>query len=144
MVGYYSALRFGDLASLRWDQIQNGMIVVTMNKTGDVIACPLPDNALAMLDKIRGSGRTLVFGQLMNGKNSRAFFRRVLKEYGLPGSIKWLRRTSATLLERSHPGAAKAHLGHRTHGLAYTHYVDPRLLQQNKPMPPSILELRAA
>ena len=97
-----------------------------------------------MLDKLTGVGRSLVFGQLMNGKNSREFFRKVLRSKSLPGSIKWLRRTSATLLECVHPGAAKAHLGHRTHGLAYKHYVDPRLLQQNKPIPPSIADLMAS
>lgn len=29
-----------------------------------------------------------------------------------------------------------AHLGHRTPGLAYKHYVDPRLLEQDRPAPP--------
>jgi len=144
LVGYYSALRFGDLMSLRWDQIQDGLIVVPMSKTGDIIACALPADASELLGKLRGGGRTLVFGELMNGRNSRTLFQRVLKAHGLPGSIKWLRKTSATLLERIHPGAAKAHLGHRTHGLAYKHYVDPRLLQQNKPMPPSIDQLMSA
>jgi integrase len=144
LVGYYSALRFGDLLSLRWDQIQDGLIVLPMSKTGDIIACALPQDAIELLDKLRGGDRTLVFGQLMNGRNSREFFGRVLRANGLPGSIKWLRRTSATLLERIHPGAAKAHLGHRTHGLAYKHYVDPRLLQENKPMPPTIAQLMSA
>ena len=144
LVGYYSALRSGDLLSLRWDQIQDGLIVLTMSKTGDTIVCTLPLDALEQLEKLRGGGRTLVFGQLMNDKNCRDFFRRVTRALGLPGSIKWLRRTSATLVERMHPGAAKAHLGHRTHGLAYKHYVDPRLLQQDKPIPPSISQLMAA
>lgn len=144
LVGYYSALCFGDLLSLRWDQIQDGLIVLPMSKTGDIIACALPPDAIELVEKLRGGERSLVFGQLMNDKNSREFFRRVLRASGLPGSIKWLRRTSATLLERMHPGAAKAHLGHRTHGLAYKHYVDPRLLQENKPMPPSIADLMAA
>lgn len=120
------------------------MIVLPMSKTGDIITCALPPDALETLDKLRGGERTQVFGQLMNDRNSRVFFRHVLRANGLPGSIKWLRRTSATLFERIHPGAAKAHLGHRTHGLAYKHYVDPRLLQQDKPMPPSISQLVAA
>lgn len=144
LVGYYTALRSGDLLSLRWDQIQDGLIVRTMSKTGDIIVCPLPPDAMEQLEKLRGGGRVLVFGQLMNDKNCWGFFRRVLQSEGLPGSIKWLRRTSATLLERMHPGTAKAHLGHRTHGLAYKHYVDPRLLQQDKPLPPSIAKLKAA
>jgi integrase len=138
MVGYYSALRFGDLVSLRWDQVQEGRIVLTMSKTGDQITCPLPPDASEAVKKLRGGGRELVFGQLMNIKNTQLFFRRVMKAQGLPGSIKWLRRTSATLLERELPGTAKAHLGHRTHGLAYKHYVDPRLLQEKKPIPPTI------
>jgi len=144
LVGYYSALRSGDLLSLRWDQIQDGLIVLPMSKTGDIIVCALPPDALEQLEKLRGGGRVLVFGQLMNGRNTGGFFRRVLRSNGLPGSVKWLRRTSATLLERVHPGAAKAHLGHRTHGLAYKHYVDTRLLQQDKPLPPSISQLMSA
>jgi integrase len=144
LVGYYSALRFGDLVSLRWDQIQNGQIVLTMSKTGDVIICPLPPDALQALEKLRGGARKRVFGELMNVKNTQLFFRRVLQAAGLPGSIKWLRRTSATMVECVTPGAAKAHLGHRTHGLAYKHYVDPRQLQHNKPIPPSISQLACA
>lgn len=141
LVGYYTALRLGDLLSLRWDQIQDSMIVLTMSKTGDVIVCPLPSDAMELLAKLRGGDRRLVFGELINGKNCGMFFRRILQAKELPGSIKWLRRTSATLLERLHPGTAKAHLGHRTHGLAYKHYVDPRLLQQDKPLPPLVAEL---
>lgn len=144
LVGYYSALRSGDLLSLRWDQIQNGLIVLPMSKTGDIIVCALPPDALVQLEKLRSGNRVLVFGELMNDKNTCSFFRRVLRAEGLPGSVKWFRRTSATLLERVHPGAAKAHLGHRTHGLAYKHYVDPRLLQQDKPLPPSISQLMSA
>ena len=144
LVAYYSALRFGDLATLRWDQVRDGQIVLKMSKTGDIICCSLPPDASEVLDKLRSPMRTLVFGELMNGKNSRELFRRVLRAHGLPGSIKWLRRTSATLLELTNPGAAKAHLGHRTHGLAYKHYVDPRLLQDNKPLPPSIDQLMSA
>jgi len=143
LIGYYSALRFGDMLSLRWDQIQDGVIVLQMSKTSDVIACRLPSDALEALDKIRHIDRSLVFGELINSKNLCSLFRRVLRAHDLPGSIKWLRRTSATLLERTYPGAARAHLGHRTHGLAYKHYVDPRLLQQNKPIPPSISQLMA-
>lgn len=141
LVGYYTALRLGDLLSLRWDQIQESMVVLTMSKTGDVIVYPLPPDAMELLAKLRGGDRRLVFGELINGKNCGLFFRRMLQAKELPGSIKWLRRTSATMLERLHPGAAKAHLGHRTHGLAYKHYVDPRLLQQDKPLPPSISDL---
>lgn len=144
LVAYYTALRFGDLATLRWDQVRDGQIVLKMSKTGDVICCSLPLDAAEVLDKLRSPKRTLVFGQLMNRKNSKELFRRVLRAHGLPGSIKWLRRTSATLLERTNPGAARVHLGHRTHGLAYKHYVDPRLLQDNKPLPPSIDQLKSA
>jgi hypothetical protein len=43
-----------------------------------------------------------------------------------------------------HPGSAKAHWGHRTHGVAYKHYIDHRLLQQDKPLPPAISQLMAA
>jgi len=45
LVGYYSPLRYVDLMLLRWDQIQDGLIVVPMSKTGVIIACALPADA---------------------------------------------------------------------------------------------------
>ena len=68
-------------------------------------------------------------------------FTQIVKAAGIrPGTLKWLRRASATAVEAEQPGAAMAHLGHRTPGLAYQSYVDPRQLGFNRASPPKLTE----
>lgn len=65
-------------------------------------------------------------------------YRKLVAAAGVRGTSKWLRRSSATALERICPGSAMGHLGHKTPGLAYRHYVDPRMLQCGRPLPPEL------
>jgi integrase len=139
-LGYYAGLRLGDLMKLDWQQHigDDGSLNIVMGKTGDLLTTRLPADCLARLEPLKAAGTPLVFGDILNRKNLQLFFRRILRNAGLPGSVKWLRRTGASHLEAVHRGAAKDHLGHRTHGLAYKHYVDPRVVQQEKPLPPRL------
>lgn len=137
LVGYYSGLRLDDLVNLRFDQIDAaGSLVVAQRKTGDPISCLLPADALAALAAIRLPKRRRIFGDLCCRQWLQLAFCRLLRDAGLPGSIKWFRSTGATWCEVAQPGSAKSFLGHRTYGLAYKHYVDPRYLDQQKPLPP--------
>jgi site-specific recombinase XerD len=138
LTGYYSGLRLGDLMRLEWTNFRDNELSVVMGKTGDLLCCRLPDDCMEALKHVHAQRRKKVFGDILNQSNLQQFFRRILRAAGLPGSVKWLRRTGASHVEAAFPGAAKGFLGHRTHGLAYKHYVDPTIVQQQKPQPPSL------
>lgn len=143
LVAYFSGLRRGDLLALRWDQVSDrGVITITMSKTGDVLQATLPRDVRLALEKLRPrklwAARHLVFGSFVNQYNAMRYFRKLTKAAGVRGSIKTLRKTGASHVESVTPGAAKAFLGHRSHGLSYRCYVDPNIVQARKPMPPTI------
>jgi hypothetical protein len=84
------------------------------------------------------AGKTLLFAGLLTRRPIQVQFAKLVRGAGLQGSTKWLRRSGATWCEVHQPGSAMAFLGHRTPGLAYKHYVDPRFVQRDKPRPPKI------
>lgn len=141
LVAWDTALRLGDLLTIRSDQITpDGRIVLVQAKTGWVHEARLRPETMAALTQLGTLPRE---GCILpwNEKTLRHLFtcfREILKVAGLRGSSRWLRRSSATAIEQQFPGAAMAHLGHRTPGLAYKHYVDPRLVQRDKPLPPPL------
>lgn len=135
---YYSGLRHGDLDALTWQNFRGDTLYVHMGKTGDMLSARLPADCMKLLEPLRAIGLKYVFSDLLSRGEQDEVFRRLLQAAGLPGSFKWLRRSGASFLESVNPGAAKGFLGHRTHGLAYRHYVDPTIAQQDKPIPPSI------
>ena len=140
LLGYYSGLRLSDLFAIRWADIStDGVLCVVQNKTGDLITCRLPTDALAALSLIHGEGRERVFGDLIGKHNLQAFFKRIVRAAGLQGSSKWLRKSGASHVEAATTGSARDFLGHRSGiALAYAHYVDPTIAQRLKPMPPRI------
>ncbi|MFO0897599.1 MAG: hypothetical protein U0836_09275 [Pirellulales bacterium] len=135
-----TALRLGDVMALRRDRIaDDGSFVVVQHKTGWQIQCRLRPETLALVDSTYPPARELI---LPWGERRECFhqhFRQLVKWAGIrPGTSKWLRRASATAVEKHYPGAAMAHLGHKTPGLAYAHYVDRLQVGHNKPMPPPL------
>jgi integrase len=138
LVAYHSGLRLGDLMALRHaDLDDSGSFVIVQHKTGDILTGSLDPQALEAIAEIATGGRR-VFGDLICRRNAQEYFAKIVDLAGLHGSIKRLRATGATAVEAEHPGAAMGFLGHRTPGLAYVHYVDPRLVQAHKPRPPAI------
>lgn len=139
LTGYYSGMRFGDMLRLRFDAIgPDGTAVVIQHKTKNALTFRLPDDALAAINAIRKPDRARVFGDLLCERTIQDEFRWLTREAKVGGSIKRLRSSGATWIEATTPGSAMAFLGHRTPGLAYAHYVDPRYVQGNKPQPPKI------
>ncbi len=137
-----SGLRKGDLLQLRISEITpDGLLVVRQEKTGYPHIIKLRKKTLAAIHATFPPRRNVIFPwpASVYGKSFYPEFRALVDLSGIrPGSSKWLRRSSATAIEAKHPGSAMAHLGHRTPGLAYKHYVDPRLLQNTRPMPPEL------
>lgn len=139
LCAWYTGLRPCDLSALQWSQITDrGVIAIVQQKTGWPIVCRLPPDAMAAIREIRqAAGRDRVFP--LSRKTLRYWWLQVMNLAGIDsGSPKWLRRSGATAVEIKQPGSAMAFLGHKTHGLAYKHYVDPRQVQLKRPMPPRL------
>jgi hypothetical protein len=60
----------------------------------------------------------------------------VMQQAGLAGSLKKIRKSSASHVELHHPGMGAVHLGHRlSASISHNHYLDPRIVAKNRPMP---------
>jgi len=143
LTGYYSGLRFADLLDLRREQIgADGRVVLTQGKTGNVVTCALPPEAVEAIDATFPPARERIFGNALSRGRIQKRFRVLVRSAGLKGSSKFLRRSGATMSEFVRPGSATAFLGHLTSGLAQRHYIDVRLLQNSNPIPPSPIAMR--
>jgi hypothetical protein len=142
-VTWDTALRCGDALSIRLADIQaNGKFMLTQQKTGWAHVCQLRQSTLDLIRESIPPQRKLLLPWPNCGKFFRERFSKLVTMAGIPqGSSKWLRRASATEIERCHPGAAMSHLGHRTPGLAYRSYVDPRIIESTRPLVTSLLDL---
>jgi integrase len=139
LVGYYSGLRRDDLLRLRFDDLRpDGKLFLVQHKTGTVVRCHLPPDAMEAIRATVPPKRRRLFGDGLSSDRISKEFRVIIKAAKLKGSTKRLRATGATWCEVETPGSAMAFLGHRTPGLAYRHYVDPRFLEDAKARPPRI------
>lgn len=139
LTGYYTGLRLGDLLKVRFDQISaDGSLTVIQNKTGTAVRCCLEYEALSAIEGIMRPARLRIFGDVMSQQCIQEYFAALVKRAGLRGSTKWLRSSGASWCEANTPGSAMAFLGHRTHGLAYRHYVAPEIAQANISRPPKL------
>lgn len=139
LTAYDTGLRLLDLERIRTEQVgDGGALAITQNKTGWPILCHLRPETIAAIRATYPPERPLLFGGVLKRRHLYTHWSALVAKAGLSGGTRKLRKTSATWVEAVSPGSAMAHLGHRTPGLAYAHYVDRRLLNQNRPMPPSI------
>lgn len=141
LAAYDSGLRISDLLRLELAQIgSDGALIVSQKKTGGIVLCRLRRETVAAIEATYPPIRARPFGDVLKQRSAIQEFGKIVNRAGLTGSSKWLRRTSATLLAAHHPEAVQAHLGHRTPGLAWRHYVDPRIVQTaaKRPLPPKI------
>lgn len=141
LVGWNCGLRLGDLLALRFSDIQSGVLVVTQQKTGELLGQPLWPETVAAIEAIRSPERQRIFGDALSRRKVQDYFKLLVLSAGLTGTSKWLRRSGATSIEIAQPGSAMAFLGHKTPGLAYKHYVDLAQVQRSKIAPPPIVPL---
>ena len=73
----------------------------------------------------------------MTAKHRRVCFaKEIVDPLGFQGTMKKLRKSSASDVELHHPGLGGFHLGHRAgRDIARLHYLDPRIIAENRPMP---------
>ncbi len=139
LVSYESGLRFSDALHLRSNQIRDGRLYAIQSKTGDPLVRVLSHDCAKVLTElsVRSKDGTL-FKWALSARWLRIRWGRLVKEAGLTGTCKWLRRTGATWVEATQPGMASRFLGHRSPELAMKHYCDRTLLPNSCPSPPPI------
>lgn len=139
-----SGLRIGDLLRLRKDQVgKDGTGCIVQHKTGWPKVFRFREKAMEAIREVcaaTGDSNPLIFGGVISRKTVFVTFRRIADGASFKGGTKLLRKSGATALERQTPGAAMLYLGHQTPGLAYRHYIDPRLLGDGggSAMPPPL------
>lgn len=136
LTAYSSGLRRGDMLAVRWDQLRDDRICIIQNKTSSMHVCVLDEAAVSAIRKLP-KYEMRIFGGIIGKDQIRRVLRRLVDRAGLTGSGKYLRRSSATFAELSGMNST-LHLGHRTPGLAFRHYVDPVIVSQGRRPVPSI------
>lgn len=141
LLGYETGARLGDLWELRKEDFEGDTIRWSQHKTGDphvkTLSQPCLDAVREMLAK-SPDGRVLGWTMLKSSAGRRLVL--YLREIGLSGSTKWLRRSGATHIEMAHPGKGRLHLGHRTVGLAERSYIDWSQVRRDIPCVPTLLK----
>ena len=136
------ALRLGDVLRVETATVRGQSVFrLVQSKTNDIVVCQLRPETLAAIEATYPPDRKRVFGSALSRGRTLKDFRRLIEAAGLSretGTTRMLRKSSATAVEALHPGAAMRHLGHRTPGLAYKHYVDPRFISEAKPIAPAL------
>ncbi|HEX3999543.1 MAG TPA: hypothetical protein VHX65_13405 [Pirellulales bacterium] len=84
-----------------------------------------------------GEPRRIILASWCHNRNLGAEFRELAERAGVGGCIKWLRRGSASQVERMYPGMGRYHLGHKTATMFDTAYKVDRIVQRDIPLPPS-------
>lgn len=136
-VAYDSGLRFSDLLALKSENIRNGFIVTTAQKTGKSLTRPLSAYSLKQLARlIELSPDGSVFSWFLTRRRAILTMRAFLKRHGFNGSTKYLRRSCATYVEANSPGAASRYLQHSQPNLVHRHYLDESLLSVPSGPPP--------
>lgn len=139
---YDTALRLSDILSVeRGDIWPGGRLSIVQQKTGRAHTVQLRPRTVAEIDEsmMAQPDRRLVWPLGCTRGRWYRQFRRLRESAGLPdGSAKWLRRASASYVERDHPGRGTGHLGHRNSELFRRFYCDRRVVGESPVLPPEI------
>lgn len=135
LVGYSSGLRLGDLLAIRHDALRGNRLAFIQRKTRQPHVVMLDEPAIRAISSLPRRGHR-IFGDLIGRSQMIRTMRRLVKQAGLSGSGKYLRRASATYAEMAGIDAS-GHLGHLTPGMK-RRYLDPVLLADLKRPVPSI------
>lgn len=128
-VGFETGLRLTDLMALNADNFRNGCCVLTAHKTGKPTVRRVGKYAQEKVGQLLAmSPDGTLFRWVMTRRTAIKMWATFLRDLGLPGSSKWLRRSGATEIEREHPGMATYWLDHSAPHLARQHYIDFSLL----------------
>lgn len=134
LVMYYTAYRFTACFKLRRQDLRDDGAILARAETQKTICDEvrwLGPDAVAAVKAITSVDSELLFAWPYQKEAYWRRWKRILRHAGLSATRRdgpqKMRRSSASHLEAACPGAAQRHLGHKTAGLAYKHYVDPRI-----------------
>ncbi len=139
LLGYETGARYADIWKFRGSHINGNTIRYSQNKTGSPIHQQLTPQCIEAIDRmLEDSPDGRILGWTCGKRWAMRMMKKHLKDCGLRGSSKWLRRSSATHIEMAQPGTAKIFLGHQSPGMAERHYIDWAQVGKNIPRPPDI------
>jgi integrase len=139
VVGYDTGLRFSDLLHLHRDNILNGCVVCTAQKTGKfTVRAISPVGLQYAMWLVEKSPDGTLFKWALPRRRALQKWREFLQEQQVVGSSRWLRRSGATYVEIAHKGEAQRFLGHSSAVLANRHYLDQTLTLDVPQSPPPL------
>lgn len=125
LLGYETGARYSDIWAFRDSDLSGSVLRWQTHKTGVNQHRPLSARCLKAVDAmLERSPDGRIIGWACKKGQSMNHMRELLATAGLPGTSKWLRRSSATHVEIARPGKAKSFLGHKSPGMADRHYID--------------------
>lgn len=134
-LAYDTAARYGDIFSWTRANLHGEFMVWTMKKTGMSMTRRIGKTTQERVFEILEDRGPLILGGICHRRYSFTLFRKLLKEAGMDGSGRWLRRSAATHVEARKKGSATILLGHKTPTLAYRSYVDMSQLEEDVMVP---------
>ena len=136
-VAWDTSLRLGDVLALRWDSLEfdeagNARAHIVMQKTGYLQAITISKQTIGILREIQGA-TVEPSEKLLPWPYRREklydWVRAYVRESGIrKGTLRWIRRGSASEAERIERGQGKAALGHRSDWISAAHYLDPAIV----------------
>lgn len=142
--GYNAGTRLGDIEQLKLSDLgTDGSIYWVQSKTGIAQGVLLWPETIEAIMAVASPDREYVFGGVLNRRYFYRWMKRIIKESGLTGTFRWIRRSSGSLVERDHPGWGHKHLGN-TPEVFRKHYEDKRITSmiQKRPLPPRLFDRR--
>lgn len=140
-VAWSTGLRLGDVLSIdRAAIIPSGRLHIVQHKTGRAIIRTISPEGLAGIAAIADAcpGRAFAIPPYCRRNAFYGHFRRLATAAGLAGTARWIRRGSASEVEKEHPGCGWKHLGHAAPGLAERSYLVPRIVGERIIGPPEV------
>jgi len=139
-ISWDTGLRWGDLISLRVDEIRGRSVVKAQSKTSRAkVGRIAASTREALAESIIRHPRDLVCPWGQSNETFRQQVRRLVAKAGIrPGTWKWIRRAGSCDVELQDPGRGHAarHLGHAPGSrVAEVNYLDPELLAEGIDVP---------
>lgn len=145
---YDTALRLGDVLSTQVSSLNLGetpRVRCLVSKTNSELnkhLQPLTVRDLRLFLPPNTKRRNHVWEWKSHTTRLHEDFKHLVQSAGIrAGTTRWIRRSSASYLDRDHPGRAREHLGHRTSGLAESNYLDPDISGGDSLVPPELPDL---